>query len=310
MNLVLEITERAIASRPADIVKLDLQLVQLRPSPKIADIMNAVNAYAERTGSVILAEGIEDDKHLATARALGARLGQGYLFGRPQPAATPGVEVAELALPPAKAAPSQRLSPFDCLPATVQTRRSTKPLLIEVSKHLERQALRMGKTCIVLSTFQEARYFGEPTARRYRQLARETGFVAAIGSGLSSEPTAGVRGADLDIGDPERDEWDIIVLAPHFAAGLIAREIDPTAPDLERTFEFALTYDRAIIEAAAQCLMSRICPRGVPAIDLVTPGSQIDRLGAGFDNRSLDVMSRSEPSMIGRETGPDARWYR
>lgn len=111
----------------------------------------------------------------------------------------------------------------------------------------------MGKTCIVLSTFQEARYFGEPTARRYRQLARETGFVAAIGSGLSTEPTAGVRGADLDIADPVRDEWDIIVLAPHFAAGLIAREIDPTAPHLERTFEFALSYDRAITEAAAQC---------------------------------------------------------
>jgi len=96
MNLVLEITERAIASRPAallatvhrlraagwrialddvgaddisiafmpllrpDIVKLDLQLVQRRPNPKMAEIMNAVNAYAEHAGSVVLAEGLED----------------------------------------------------------------------------------------------------------------------------------------------------------------------------------------------------------------------------------------------------------
>jgi len=307
MNLVLEITERAIASRPAellatvrrlrqagwrialddvgaddisiafmpllrpDIVKLDLQLVQLRPSPKIAEIMNAVNAYAERTGSVILAEGIEDEKHLATARALGARLAQGYLFGRPQPGVTPGVTNGELALSAMRSTPAQYLSPFDCLPAAATPRRSTKPLLIEISKHLERQALRLGKTCIVLSTFQEARHFGAPTARRYRALAEQAGFVAAIGSGLAIEPAAGVRGADLDPGDPVRGEWDIVVLAPHFAAALIAREIGPTnLPDLERTFEFVLSYDRATVEAAAQSLMTRISPYNLPSNKVVS----------------------------------------
>jgi DICT domain-containing protein len=146
-------------------------------------------------------------------------------------------------------------------------------LLIEVSKHLERQALRLGKTCVVLSTFQEARHFGEPTARRYRELAGAAGFVAAIGSGLSSEPAAGVRGADLDPGDPVRGEWDIIVLAPHFAAALIAREIDSGMPDLDRSFEFVLTYDRATVEAAAQSLMARISPRGQPAINPTTTTS-------------------------------------
>jgi EAL domain-containing protein (putative c-di-GMP-specific phosphodiesterase class I) len=307
MNLVLEITEREIATRPAellatvrrlrmagwrialddvgaddisiafmpllrpDIVKLDLQLVQHRPSPKIAEIMNAVNAYAERTGSVILCEGIEDEKHLATARALGARLVQGYLLGRPQPGTTPGVTIGELALPAMRSTPAQLLSPFDRspfdrLPAAAVPRFSTKPLLIEVSKHLERQALRLGKTCIVLSTFQEARHFGAPTVRRYQALADQTGFVAAIGAGLPSEPAAGVRGADLDPGDPVRGEWDIVVLAPHFAAALIAREIgDTTLPDLERTFEFVLSYDRATVEAAAQSLMARISPRSIPA---------------------------------------------
>jgi EAL domain-containing protein (putative c-di-GMP-specific phosphodiesterase class I) len=307
MHLVLEITERAIATRPAellatvrrlrragwrialddvgaddisiafmpllrpDIIKLDLQLVQLRPSPKIAEIMNAVNAYAERTGSVILAEGIEDEKHLASARALGARLGQGYLFGRPQPGATPGVTIGRLALPPMTSTPEQDLSPFnrspfDCLPTGVHTRRSTKPLLIEISKHLERQALRLGKTCIVLSTFQEACHFGAPTARRYQALAGQAGFVAAIGVGLSDQPAPGARGADLDPADPVSGEWDIVVLAPHFAAALIAREIDDTPPQLERTFDFVLSYDRATVEAAAQSLMTRISPCQVPSV--------------------------------------------
>src|SRR3712207_7206122 len=89
LRVVLEITERALATRPAellrtvervrsvgwgvavddvgadamslafmpllrpDVVKLDLRLVQERPGPVIAEIMNAVNAHAERTGSVV-----------------------------------------------------------------------------------------------------------------------------------------------------------------------------------------------------------------------------------------------------------------
>lgn len=119
VQVVMEVTERAIAARPAEllrtvervralgwrvalddvgadpmplafmpllqpeVVKLDLRLVQERPGPAIAEIMNAVNAYAERSGAVLLAEGIEDARHLAVSRALGARLGQGWLFGRP-----------------------------------------------------------------------------------------------------------------------------------------------------------------------------------------------------------------------------------
>ena len=96
LQVMLEITERALAARPAellatvtrlraagwrialddvgaddlslafmpllrpDVVKLDLRLVQERPGPEIAQIMNAVNAYAEQSGALVLAEGIED----------------------------------------------------------------------------------------------------------------------------------------------------------------------------------------------------------------------------------------------------------
>jgi len=121
LRVVLEITERALAARPAellrtvervralgwgvalddvgaesasltfmallrpDVVKLDLSLIQGRPSPAVAEIMNAVNAYAERSGALLLAEGIETEAHLWAARALGATLGQGWLSGRPRP---------------------------------------------------------------------------------------------------------------------------------------------------------------------------------------------------------------------------------
>ncbi len=302
LRIVIEITERALAARPAellrtvervralgwgvavddvgadsmslaflpllspDVVKLDLRLVQERPGPAIAEIMNAVNAHAERTGAVILAEGIETEAHLAMARALGATLGQGWLFGRPGPGAAPGLTAGELALPRAAAAAPIDASPFGCLPATVPLRRSAKSLLIELSKHLEREAMRLGEACVVAATFQEARHFTPSTIQRYRDLVERTGFVCALGEDLPVEPLPGVRGAALDPSDPVRGEWDVVVLSPHFSAALLARDLGDDGPDLERTFEYALTYDRATVVQAAHALLTRVVPRNDAAL--------------------------------------------
>ncbi|MGZ4668922.1 MAG: diguanylate cyclase domain-containing protein [Blastococcus sp.] len=297
LRVVMEITERALAARPAellrtvervralgwgiavddvgaeamslaflpllrpDVVKLDLRLVQERPGPAIAEIMNAVNAYAERTGALVLAEGIENEEHLATAMALGATLGQGWHFGRPGPGAVAGREHGELRLPGAPATELSGDSPFSCLPAGVALRRSSKALLIEVSKQLEREAMRLGDTCVVAATFQVARHFTPSTAQRYRDLVERTGFVCALGEDLPVEPLPGLRGATLSPADPVRGEWDLVVLSPHFSAALLACDLGDGGPDLERRFEFALTYDRDTVVRAAHALLSRVAPR-------------------------------------------------
>jgi diguanylate cyclase (GGDEF)-like protein/PAS domain S-box-containing protein len=331
LRIVLEITERALAARPAellrtvervrslgwgvavddvgadsmslaflpllapDVIKLDLRLVQDRPGPAVAEIMNAVNAHAERTGAVVLAEGIETEAHLATARALGATLGQGWLFGRPGPGAAAGRATGALTLPGGPAAAPLDVTPFACLPAGVPLRRSAKSLLIELSKQLEREAMRLGETCVVASTFQEARHFTPATIQRYRDLVERTGFVCALGEDLPVEPLPGVRGAALDPADPVRGEWDVVVLSPHFSAALLARDLGDGGPDLERTFEYALTYDRDTVIAASHALLTRVVPRSddrmaapagahhqsAPAATLPSLGGQGDALLRG-----------------------------
>ncbi len=294
-QLVLEITERALAFQPAelfgsvqrlreagwrialddvgavdlslafmpllqpDVIKLDMQLVQSRPDASIAGIMNAVNAYAEQSGCLLLAEGIETRQHLAIATSLGAQVGQGWLFGKPSPTAVGAHSAQPLALPPPGPAATAR-SPFACLPGTSRLRESTKPLLTQVSKHLERQASRLGASCLLLSTFQQGEQFTPFTADRYRRLAGTVGFVGVLGDGLTAEPVPGVRGAHLPPGDPVLQEWDVIVLAPHFAGALLARDLYTVNADQERRFQFALTYDRDTVEHAARSLMSRIQP--------------------------------------------------
>jgi diguanylate cyclase (GGDEF)-like protein/PAS domain S-box-containing protein len=51
-----------------------------------------------------------------------------------------------------------------------------------------------------------------------------------------------------------------VVLGPHFAAALLARDLGDTGPDLQRTFEYALTYDRDTVIRAAQALLIRVAP--------------------------------------------------
>jgi EAL domain-containing protein (putative c-di-GMP-specific phosphodiesterase class I) len=303
LDLVLEITERAVTDRPAelvrvigehraagrgialddlgadvrslallplvapDVMKLDLSLVQNRPSTDQAAIVSAVAHEHERTGAQVLAEGIESEEHLAVARTLGATLGQGWHWGRPGP------------LRPQRSGSTLRRrvhararagnTPFEVVTAERSTAHATKSLLLPMSHHLEHRALRIGEGAVILSAFQDVKHFTPNTVRRYETLARGASLVAALGVGLGQEPVPGVRGAPIDADDALAGEWSVVVLGPHFAGALVAKDLGDTGPDRERRFDFAIVYDRGLVIAAARTLLSRI----VPTIETSTPDS-------------------------------------
>ena len=214
-QMVLEVTERSLVSRPAellraarlvramgwrialddvgaddqsltflallrpDIIKLDMHLIHDRPSRAVAAVVDAVNAQAERTGAVVVAEGIETDRHHAAALAMGATLGQGYHYGRPDLVLQlPPAEYLQSVdwLGPAHTTPNPPVSPFQCLPKQTALRRSTKPLLRQLSLHLEAQAGQLGgSTAMLVTVFQQRKYVTPVTAERYRNLAGQVG---------------------------------------------------------------------------------------------------------------------------------------
>ena len=297
LPVVVELTERALTARPAellrtvaelrefgwgiaiddvgadpaslallpllhpDVIKLDLRLVQEQPSPQVARIVSAVNAEAERSGAVVLAEGIETPKHVDLARGLGATLGQGWMLGRPLPlpAQLPAAPEEPVRIA-AHAALATGASPFELVAASRPVRRATKPLLIEVSKHLEQQAQLSSELAVVLATFQDVEYFTAATQRRYGALASRAAFVGALGTGMPISPVAGVRGGVLDADDVVRGEWDIAVIGPHYAAALVARDVGDTGPDEQRRFDYVLTHDRELAVQVASGLMGRMGP--------------------------------------------------
>lgn len=69
---------------PVDIIKIDRSFVSRLGDGAAGDaIVEGLIGIAHRLGMRIVAEGVETERHVELLRAAGARLGQGYLFGRP-----------------------------------------------------------------------------------------------------------------------------------------------------------------------------------------------------------------------------------
>jgi diguanylate cyclase (GGDEF)-like protein len=99
-------------------MKLDRSLVSgIDHDGERAALVSALVGYAERVGSLLVAEGIENEAELLTLRKLGAPLAQGFYLGRPGapwPAACGG-QPAEPELPaatPAARPPASTLGPL------------------------------------------------------------------------------------------------------------------------------------------------------------------------------------------------------
>jgi EAL domain-containing protein (putative c-di-GMP-specific phosphodiesterase class I) len=302
LRVMIELTERSLASHPAellrvvdwartngwgialddvgaepaslallpflapDVIKLDITLVTQRPNSDQAAIMAAVMAHSERTGAVILAEGVETQAHLDQALALGATLGQGWLFGRPAPlvkAATPRGEIA-FARPSGAAFDT----PFALVSRNGRLRVGRKGLLLDLCRHIEQRGMAITPAPVVLAAFQTADRFTSATAVRFAQLATRCPLVAALGVDLSAESATtsapGVLGNSLSAADPLAEEWTVTVIGPHYAAALIARDMDDDGPDLDRRFQFVVTHDRDLVLGAARSLMARITTPEIP----------------------------------------------
>jgi EAL domain-containing protein (putative c-di-GMP-specific phosphodiesterase class I)/DNA-binding response OmpR family regulator len=73
------------ALRPS-FVKLDIEWVRgIDRDPVRRSLVSGLAFFSMETGARLIAEGIETEGELAALRALGIKLGQGYLLGRPEP---------------------------------------------------------------------------------------------------------------------------------------------------------------------------------------------------------------------------------
>jgi hypothetical protein len=293
-RLVLEYTERALSSHPAallqlaaaiqshghclalddvgadpmslaflpllepEVVKLDLQLLRAPHSPRTVEVVAAVNAVAEQTGALIVAEGIETAQDLANARALGAHWGQGLLFGGPAPLSdttfpsewswdggfaagcAPGALRAsrpEVHLPAG--------TPFAAAAARGKARAATPEAF---GAHLEHVLRRAGAGAVVLASCTDP-----ATARSWLPsltgLADRAAFVGLVAPLHPAAVAPGVRFARGP--GAEVEECAAVVVAPRYTAAVCGR-------GSAAAMEFAHTEDRALVAEMARIILQQL----------------------------------------------------
>jgi EAL domain-containing protein (putative c-di-GMP-specific phosphodiesterase class I) len=235
-----------------DVIKLDLPLLAERSREDRARIVTAVGAEAERRHASVLAEGIDSQEQLATARSVGATLGQGYLLGPPEP-------LPETLPPPGRALrlPGGGGDPYGAAPweRVTNWRRpctGSGRLAAAAARVIIDHAAELGSTAMVLAALADESHAPD-SIERYRWLPGHVAFVGVLGAGRSFDGT-GVRSGVLPPGDALRGTGTLVALAPDFAACLVARE---TGPD---EWSFAVTYDRDTVVQCALPLMARMEP--------------------------------------------------
>ncbi len=293
LRIVLEVTERAVVQQPAellrlvdwarerswgialddigedpgslammpflepDVIKLDLRLVQQRPTAEIGLIMSAVLAQAERSGAAIVAEGVEDDATREAALALGATLGQGWRYGRPEPLPSP-LPAADQVVQLHRSWPQHDdPTPFTLVRAALPVRRAGRKQLLSVAAHLEEQAVAWSDGPVVLSTFQDDGEVDVSVTDRYGRLADRGSFVAAIGGDGALTVGSGVRCVRLPDGHRLGDEWSVVVVGPHYAGALVARQVTPDPLD---GYDFVVTHQRDLVVEAGRSLLRHVVP--------------------------------------------------
>jgi EAL domain-containing protein (putative c-di-GMP-specific phosphodiesterase class I) len=243
-----------------DIVKLDRALVQPRLDEKQLRTVNAVRAHHERTGAVILAEGIETDEQRKRALDLGAVLAQGFKFGHPGPLADFGRPAATFNPGRSRQYRTAAISPFRIAASAAPVRREVGTKMLSMSVKLESCAQKTKDAQFVLAAFGGGRHFTGSTYQRYESLATSASLVGVFGKGLPAKLGSGVRRIELDSTDPLCAEWVALTLGPGTATAIVGRE--SAEPDhgsaCETTFDVAITNSRPVVAMIAHNLLSRI----------------------------------------------------
>jgi EAL domain-containing protein (putative c-di-GMP-specific phosphodiesterase class I) len=77
---------KELAEVPPDFIKLDMSLIRgIERASGRQELVQALSRVAADLGAQTIAEGIETPEEALRCQALGCQLGQGFLFGRPQP---------------------------------------------------------------------------------------------------------------------------------------------------------------------------------------------------------------------------------
>jgi len=194
-----------------------------------------------------------------------------------------------------------------------------KNTLVALCHALEDHILEQETKPLVLVVFQQGKWYIQE-AQRYALIAEKSSRVvigATSDSGFTSHPTGqlpNVSLIELDEGGLLTQEWNLIILAPNYAAAVLCHELsldeysadsEPSI-DTERKFYGLWTFDRVVVEKSASILIEHFAKFNAPlAQELVQQQKEIaERITSipadltGVVNRIINYLQTSQQQLV------------
>lgn len=238
-----------------DVLKLDLRDAR-HDLGRVAAMSDSARLYAERTGATILAQGLEEPHDVLLARTAGASFGQGYYYGRPSEIEKRGrVPRSVFPLLPAPDL-GVAATPFEVISSRCEAVETEQRLILPLWRHLEEQVDAQEPRGVLLYSLRHDARFTDRS--RVEALISRSAFTVVLGSGFELGGGTNWRAHQPPPDDPISDEWSVIVLGPHYAGAIVARDVGAATQGDRRKLRFAMTHDHDLILEAARGLLWRV----------------------------------------------------
>lgn len=246
------------------VVGLHPDVLRIDCGSHLAELNRLLHAHLERTGAVILAEGVTTEDDLDRVRALGARFMTGPYFGSATKEPTPFSEPVEDGL----VDHHSRNNPALGTPYSIAQGLRREPLvmnrelLVAQIAALEERALASGATTVTLGVFGEDETVSQATHDRYERIRDTVGLTAMFSGGFTESPVPGVRTGVVDASDPMRNEHGVVVVGPDWSGLVAASKRNDPGSDGQTVFDVFITTERYTCVDAARSVLTRIAPVG------------------------------------------------
>ncbi len=242
------------------VVALHPDVLRIEDKEHLAKLNVLLRAHAERTGAVVVAEGVDSDDDLMMVNALGARFATGELYASPTERPNP------VNIPPedAMSVHSTRNKQIQGTPYSIALGLQADPLLVDYDFMIEHmvqlleRASAVGSSAIVVGVFGEEDQLPEKVDSAYRTVGKTAGLAAVLSGGFDEAPMPTVRSGPVDHSDALRDEYAVIVIGPDWSSMVSAHRRNELGADGRREFDLFITTERYASVDAARSVLSRI----------------------------------------------------
>ncbi|MYM19030.1 EAL domain-containing protein [Brevibacterium sp. 5221] len=242
------------------VVTLHEDVLRYEDEDYLAELIRLLHAHVERTGAVIVAEGVSEEDDLDLVAAIGARLITGPFVGE----ATSEPATIDVPREDPLGEHTARNLPVSGTPYSIAQGLRRDPLVLPHAmlgaqlRSLVRRALGSGASTVAIGAFAEEADLSEEMVSGFAALEEACGFVGMLSGGFSEAPVAGVRSGGVDSSDPLRREYAIIVVGPDWSGMVTASQRVDLGSDGRLEYDVFVTSERYACVDAARSLLSRI----------------------------------------------------